>query len=337
VTDANVALGYINPSHLVGGALKLAAGKARAVLDERIAGPMGMTVEQAAHGAHLIAASNMIRAIKAVSSERGRDPRDYALVAFGGNGPLFACVMAQSLMIGRVLIPPAAGVFSSFGLLYSDVEYHLTKTHLGLITEFGAGELEASLGKLEADARARLLQDGFDAADIALVRSAMLHYQGQSFELEVPIPSGPLDAAALQALEEAYGSEHERTYGHRAGADEPVELVTLKVVGRAVPVTSRAGLAAKAELPEGVDIADPVRRAYFGPAHGWLPTPVLNRADLRTPRSGPCIVEEYDSTCVVPPGCTASLDAHGNISIAVEAEAGAKQNQEELALPGGSS
>src|SRR6516162_422079 len=128
LTDANVVLGYINPDHLVGGALKLNASKARSVIAEKVARPLGMTVEEAAWGAHLIAGSNMIRGIKAVSSERGRDPRDYALVAFGGNGPLFAAVMAAALTIRRVVIPPSAGVFSSYGLLYSEVAYHFTKT-----------------------------------------------------------------------------------------------------------------------------------------------------------------------------------------------------------------
>ena len=126
VTDANVVLGYINPHHLVGGALPLRADKARAAVEQTIARPLAMSVEQAAYGAHLIAASNMIRAIKAVSSERGRDPREYALVGFGGNGPLFAVVMAQALQIRQVLVPPSAGVFSSFGLLYSDVAYHFS-------------------------------------------------------------------------------------------------------------------------------------------------------------------------------------------------------------------
>src|SRR5262249_20962026 len=128
VTDANVILGYINPKHLVDGALKLNAAKSREAMERKIARPLGMTVEQAAYGAHLIPASHMLRAIKAVSSERGRDPREFALVGFGGNGPLFSAVMADTLMIRKVLIPPSAGVFSSFGLLYSDVEYHFTKT-----------------------------------------------------------------------------------------------------------------------------------------------------------------------------------------------------------------
>jgi len=326
LTDANVVLGYIHPLHLVGGAVKLNAAKSQSVLDQRIARPLGMSLEAAAWGAYLIAASNMIRAIKAVSSERGRDPREYVLVAFGGNGPLFAAAMAEALMIRRVLIPPSAGVFSSYGLLYSEVAYHFTKTRKALLTEIDPLEIWALLGELEMDARMRLAEDGFAADRIELTRGAALHYQGQSFELEVPLPTGVIDRAALAAIEEAYGVEHEKTYGHRAGADEPVELVTLKVVGRGIPDVPRAALAANAELPQGVFIAQPVRRAYFGPAHGWRDTNVLNRADLAGPRMGPCIVEEYDATCIVPPGAMASLDRFGNIAIDLASAAPEKRS-----------
>ncbi len=315
LTDANVVLGYINPDHLVGGAMKLNAAKSHSVIDQRIARPLGMSVEGAAWGAYLIAASNMIRAIKAVSSERGRDPREYALVAFGGNGPLFAATMAEALMIRRVLIPPSAGVFSSYGLLYSELAYHFTKTRKALLSEIDPTEIGALLGDLETNARMRLVEDGFAADRIELTRGAALHYQGQSFELEVPLPAGAINEETLAAIEEAYGVEHEKTYGHRAGADEPVELVTLKVVGRGIPDTPRAALAANAELPQGVFIAEPMRQAYFGPAGGWRDTNVLNRADLAEPRMGPCIVEEYDATCIVPPGAAASLDRFGNIAI----------------------
>jgi N-methylhydantoinase A len=315
LTDANVVLGYLNPDHLVGGALKLNAAKSHSAIDQRIARRLGMSVEAAAYGASQIAASNMIRAIKAVSSERGRDPREYALVAFGGNGPLFAAAMAEALMIRRVLIPPSAGVFSSYGLLCSEVAYHFTKTRKTLLSEIDPTEIGTLLGELEMDAKMRLAEDGFAADRIELTRSAALHYQGQSFELEVPLPAGTIDKTALAAIEEAYGVEHEKTYGHRAGADEPVELVTLKVVGRGIPDVPRAALAANAELPQGVFIAQPMRRAYFGPARGWCETNVLNRADLVEPRMGPCIVEEYDATCVVPPGARASLDRFGNIAI----------------------
>ena len=225
--------------------------------------------------------------------------------------------MSAALMIGRVVIPPSAGVFSSYGLLYSEVAYHFTRTRKALLGGVHPEEIGAILGELEDEARSRLAEDGFAAERIAIERAAALHYQGQSFELNVPLPAGTIDRAVLAAIEEAYGVEHEKTYGHRAGIDEPVELVTLKVVGRGVPDVPRSALAAVAQLPEGVVIAQPLRRVYFGPARGWHATRVINRADLADPCQGPCIVEEYDSTCIVPPGSTASLDGFGNIVIDV--------------------
>jgi N-methylhydantoinase A len=263
----------------------------------------------------LIAASNMIRAIKAVSSERGRDPREYALVAFGGNGPIFAAGMAEAIGIGRVLIPPSAGVFSSFGLLYAEVEYYFTRTRKRLLRGAPPAELQEVLDGLEAEARARLGEDGFTPERIDISRFASLHYQGQSFELRVPVAAGRLDPAALAAIEEAFGVEHERTYGHRAGADEPVELVSLEVIGRGIPDQPRAQSAAAASPAPDIAIATPTRRAYFGPAQGWLEARIVNRSALATPHDGPCIVEEYDATCLVPPGWTASLDGFGNIEM----------------------
>jgi N-methylhydantoinase A len=315
VTDANLVLGYLNPGHLVGGALKLDAEKAREVIAEKIAKPLGMSLEAAAYGAHLIAASNMIRAIKAVSSERGRDPRDYALVAFGGNGPIFAAGMAADIGIGRVLIPPSAGVFSSFGLLYAEVEYYFTRTRKRLLRGAAPVELQAVLDGLEKEARTRLGEDGFGPDRIDIRRFASLHYQGQSFELRVPMVAGRLDGAALAAIEEAFGLEHERTYGHRAGIDEPVELVSLEIIGRGIPDAPRAASAAAPSLAPDIVIASPTRRAYFGPAQGWLEARIVNRSALATRHQGPCIVEEYDATCLVPPGWTARLDEFGNIAM----------------------
>jgi N-methylhydantoinase A len=278
-----------------------------------------MSVEEAAYGAHLIAASNMIRALKAVSSERGRDPREYALVAFGGNGPVFAAGMAEAMHIPQVLIPPSAGVFSSFGLLYAEVEYYFTRTRKRLLRAVAPAELQDIIDGLEAEARTRLSEDGFAPGRIELRRSASLHYQGQSFELRVPLAAGRLDAAALMALEEAFGAEHERTYGHRAGVEEPVELVSLEVIGRGIPDTPRTALAAAASLAPDIAIANPSRRAYFGAAQGWRDTQVINRSTLKMPHAGPCIIEEYDATCLVPPGWAAQLDEYGNIIMSREA------------------
>src|SRR5205807_1848150 len=213
-------------------------------------------------------------------SERGRDPREYALVGFGGNGPVFAAGMAEAMAIPLVLIPPSAGVFSSFGLLYAEVEYYFTRTRKVLLRGAAPEELQAIVDALEAEARARLAADGFDTGHIEIRRSASLHYQGQSFELRVPLAAGPLDQAALAALEEAFGVEHERTYGHRAGVEEPVELVSLEVIGRGIPDMPRAASAAAASLAPDIAIAEPARRAYFGTARGWLDAEVINRSDL---------------------------------------------------------
>src|SRR3954466_12876972 len=225
VTDANVVLGYINPSHLVGGALSLNADKAPQAFADKGAAPLGLPLEKAAYGAHLIAASNMIRAIKSISTERGRDSREFALFAFGGNGPLFACGMAKSLGMSRVVVPPSAGLFSSFGLLYADVEHHYSRTFRRLLRQADLAEIERAWKALADQAEAQLAAEEFAPDRRRLRRSAALHYQGQSYELTVPVPDGAIDAGMVDHLEEAFGQEHEKTYGHRAGKDEPVELV----------------------------------------------------------------------------------------------------------------
>ncbi len=173
--------------------------------------------------------------------------------------------------------------------------------------------MQATIDALEGEARARLTEDGFAADHIEIRRSASLHYQGQSFELRVAVAAGRLDRAALLALEEAFGAEHERTYGHRAGVEEPVELVSLEVIGRGIPETPRAASAAAAGLAPDIAIAGQRRRAYFGAVRGWIDAELVNRSDLAAPREGPCIVEEYDATCLVPPGWNARLDEYGNI------------------------
>jgi N-methylhydantoinase A len=310
ITDANVVLGYINPQHLVGGALKLNADKARKVFEDKVAKPMGISLERAAYGAHLIVASNMIRAIKAVSTERGRDPREFALFAFGGNGPLFAAGMAAALGIGRVVVPPSAGLFSSFGLLYADVEHHYARTFRRLLRQADLGEIGRAWDTLATQANRQLAAEGFTGDKARIRRSAALHYKGQSYELTVTVPDGPIDVGMVTHLEEAFAAEHERTYGHRAGPDEPVELVSIQVVGAGL----REGTGMPRNAAGRTASAPAARRAYFGD-YGWMETPVVKRADLAAGRQGPLIVEEYDATCVVPPGAKAACDASGNIVI----------------------
>ena len=141
-----------------------------------------------------------------------------------------------------------------------------------------------------------------------------MHYKGQIFELTVSAPDGDLDADKISRLEEAFGQEHERTYGHRAGPDEPVELVNAQLIGLGIPDSSRIPESLKFERDTNVD-ALPSRQAYFGAELGWRETRILHRADLASPTDGPCIVEEYDATCLVPPNARAHLDDRGNIVI----------------------
>ncbi|MGE0766136.1 MAG: hydantoinase/oxoprolinase family protein [Hyphomicrobiaceae bacterium] len=315
VTDANVVLGYINPVHLVGGALEIDAGRAREAFESQIAKPLGLSVEQAALGAHRIAASNMIRAIRAVSTERGRDPREFALFAFGGNGPLFAAGLAAALGMRRIVVPPSAGLFSSFGLLYADVEHHFSRTFRRQLRSGDLADIDEAWRVLEDDARAQLASEGFRGERATITRSAAMHYVGQSFELVVPVPDGPVNESLARRLEEAFGEEHERVYGHRAGPDEPVELVSMQVLGRGSRDGEGVPERVRPSRPEPQP--GPPRRAYFGAEHGWVETRVLRRSDLVTPLAGPAIVEEYDATCLLPPGSRAQLDSGGNIVIEI--------------------
>ena len=213
-----------------------------------------------------------------------------------------------------IVVPPAAGLFSAFGLLYAEIEHHYSRTVRRVLHAADAASVDTIFRELEVRADEQLAADGFDAAHRACARTAMLHYQGQIYELEVPVQATRVDRAALDALAESFGREHERTYGHRAGADEPVELVTAQVVGR--------GLSERPRVPERLRLAareteSGSRRAYFGRTHGWIDCPVIERAALRDGGEGPCIVEEYDSTCLVPPGVRARVDARGNLVLSL--------------------
>jgi len=314
VTDANLLLGYLNPESLAGGSVKLNLAKAREGFDHAISRPLGATTEQAAYAAHMIAVSNMIRAIKAVTSERGRDPRDFTLFAFGGNGPVFAASIARALQISNVIIPGSAGVFSSVGLLFAQIERHFVRTVLGILRGMDPIALGAQVAEFEQLVFGAMADMGVERDACEIERMASLRYRGQSFELSVPMPKAPITRQWLADLEENFGAEHARTYGHRANADEPAELVTFNFVGRKKNAT--ASLPAPPQSDRSAE--QRTRMAYFGPETDWLRVPILRRADLVKERRGPLIVEEYDATCVVPSGASAKLNTDGSISMRID-------------------
>ena len=311
-TDAVVALGYLNPLRLLSGDLPLNAAKARAVLEEKVAKPLGRDLRDTAYGIFEVACGTMVRAVKAVSTYRGRDPRDFALFAFGGNGPVVGAAIADLLEMKEVVIPPDPGVFSAVGLLLSDIEQERSRAFLRGLAAIGAAELESAYSGIERAVRADFAADGHAAGAVALARFADLRYAGQAHELSVPY-AAKNGAPDLAAMAEAFGAEHARTYGHRAEA-EAVECVALRVKGRVAksngdgftPSRRTSGAAA----PES-------RVAYFGPVHGALEVPVLSRAAIAAAgeRAGPLIVEEYDSTAVVPPGWRIRVDDAANIHL----------------------
>jgi N-methylhydantoinase A len=307
ITDCSLVLGYLDAGGLVGGALKLDAEAARRAVAEKLAAPLRLPLEQAAHGMLRLASATMMRAIRAVSVERGRDPRNFSLLAFGGNGPLFAAAIAAELGIRRVLIPPMPGLFSAFGLLLADTEHHFSRS-LRMRTDDDEAALQAVFDALRREGMARLAEDGFPPERSRVELSAHARYVGQSSDLPVMVPHN--DASDfLAALPEAFANEHEQNYGFRAPSGEPVEIMGISVVARGIPERPRL----PARIPPASAPVPPTRRAWFADA-GWLETPVVDRATLATgARKGPLIVQEYDATALVPPGAEASVDGFGNI------------------------
>ena len=225
VTDANVLLGYLNPESLAGGAVRIDLARARAAF-RPVTDILKCDVLDAAYGVHRLANATMMRAVKAVSTYRGRDPRDFTLFAFGGNGGVHAVELARELQMRRVIVPPGAGVFSAVGLLFADIEVARSAAYLSAIAQAEAADVALRFRQLEASVVAEL-----DDTERATVRwRADLRYAGQGFELGIEVKPGLLAAPDLAAIQEAFEREHERTYGHRL-AGRQIDLVTLRVIG----------------------------------------------------------------------------------------------------------
>ena len=310
LTDAFLTLGYINPDFLVGGELGLQAQKARDAIRTQVADVLARPLLEAAHGAVTVAVANMVRAVKSVSTYRGRDPRTYTLIAFGGNGPLVAAMIARELEMSRVLVPPHPGVLSAHGLLTADHEQELVRSFPGPTATIDPATLGAAYAELSASALAVLMSEGFEQSMIQIRRFADLRYVGQAYELTVPVAGdGLID---LADLDEAFHQEHQRTYSHMARG-EPVGMVSIRVVAT-VPMTDGEAPARLQEADASTITDPPIREVYFGPAFGVRPTPVVRRDRLgERGTAGPLIVEEYDSTCVVPPDAKVATDEWQNI------------------------
>ncbi len=317
VTDANLVLGYLNPAALVGGDLKIDLAKARSVLERAIAKPLGISTEEAAYGVYAVANSGMTRAIRAISTERGRDPRDAVLIAFGGNGPVHACELARTLGMAKVIVPSAPGVFSAFGLLDTSVEHRYSHTHMKVLGADAIAGLNAALRDLKSTAEADIKGAGYGKVEVDWVYSADVRYRGQASQLTIRLGSDAFDLVMLRRIRQDFEAEHEKTFGY-ISTEESLEVVNLRLAARVTRIAQPA--AATTQVVETRSASGNTRRAYFGPKIGWMDVPVLQRSALGEQwLEGPAIVEQYDSTFILPPKSRARLDVHGNIVVELEA------------------
>ena len=304
LTDATVVLGHINPASLLGSSMTLDARAAERVVEKKIARPLGTSLIEAADAVHRIAAAELARAMRAVTSERGIDPKMFTLIAFGGGGPGMAAALANTLNVQRVVIPPGPGVFSATGLLGADLRWMSTQsTQINLTSPDAVRCLATELKKLQARCASLAKTGGFHQRDLSFEMVADCRYFGQSFELGVPIPPGRITRRSVSEICTCFESLHLDMYGHR-DPDGRIFAAALRVtaVHPSSPVRMTEALATSRHIKH--------RKAWFNGT--WQRTPILRRGDVRVV-DGPAIVEDYDATTVVPPGWKCSRQDLGGL------------------------
>jgi N-methylhydantoinase A len=315
VTDANLVLGRLNPRFFLGGELELDVARARATIEEKCARALRLDVVETASAIVEVCNNAMINAVRLVSIQRGYDPRELVLVAFGGAGPLHANRLAEETGIGSILVPMSPGTTSAMGLLVTDLKRDYSQSLVQRADRADPTDLESAFRRLEERGRADLLGDGTGLGDIAFIRQAEMRYVGQSFELTIPLPEHLIDARAISAALEDFHREHDRAYGYSAN-DEPVEFVNLRLgaLGRIAKPRMRE-LGKKHHDVTAAQKAS--RHVYFRESGGFVACPIYDRYLLSADDllSGPAIIEEFDSTTIIHPGYRAVVDRFGNLLI----------------------
>ena len=313
VTDADVVLGWLDRDALLGGALRIDLAAAELAIADAVARPLGLSVAEAAARIAEVVNANMAQALRIVSVERGHDPQEFSLIAFGGAGPVHAVALAEELQIPEVIVPPAPGAFSALGLVASDLRRDYARTLYANLAEVDPARVAEALAAMQVEAVAMLDTAQVPAERRVVIRHADLRYRRQAYELTVPLIDGPINRAMLRALAEAFHAKHAQTYGH-ANPTEAVQLVNLRVtaMGRqpALQLTQRAD-------PDSARVRQ--REVWFAGC-GFVTTPVHWRLGLLPEAciAGPAIIEALDSTTVVPPGWTARIDPFGCIRLSAK-------------------
>ncbi|MBT5113050.1 MAG: hydantoinase/oxoprolinase family protein [Rhodospirillales bacterium] len=313
VTDANLILGYLGENNFLGGRMALDTASAKAAMKKQVADPLGMSIMDAAEGIARIINVKMEEAIKAISTTRGFDLRDFTLVAFGGAGPLHACQMASNLGMRGILVPLYPGVNSAIGLLQADVRHDYAVSRLTLISKLGPRDVAGMLKELADRARGELRAEGFKAGQIIIEYAIDMRYAGQGYELTVPLDSGKVTAKTLAAVRNTFDETHRQLFGHSA-PEEPVEVVTYRVVG--------IGKLPEVKMPtfrrQGLKLNDAYlgkRTARFDGVTHDVPVYQRERLDVGHKIKGAAVVEQLDSTLVIGPGQSAEVDRFKNLMI----------------------
>lgn len=314
VTDANLVLGRLNPNHLLSGDLKLDGKLAEKALRQHVASPMKTSVSEAAAGVLRVAIANMASALRAASVERGHDPRKMILIAFGGAGPMHACEIALRMEIPRVVVPPGAGLLSSLGLLLSEPLHDFVRTMLGLAEQADPSAIESIFRSMEKKGRGLLRVERVPGRAMAFERFFDMRYQGQAYELSVRVPNKPVDSRLIREAAREFHRSHEKKYGY-SDPEIGVEIVNLRVYCRGV---THAPIP-KGERPSTRRLSPLAHRRVFFERKLVKWCPVFDRRKMGPglKGKGPCVVEDYDSTLVVPPGCSYEIDRTGSFRIRV--------------------
>lgn len=316
VTDANMVLGRLNQAALLDGRMPVHPEQARTAIEENLCERLGLDLVRAAAGILEIINVNMMGAVRVISVEQGEDPRGFALMPFGGAGPLHACDVARIIGVPHIFVPPRPGILSALGLLHADTRGDFSLTRLSIAEPDSLASLNAGLAQLKGKGQDWLRAERLSKSPAVYEWLADMRYFGQNFELSANIPGDVLDEAMLAAIVEQFHAAHEHAYGYRM-ADRPVEIVNLRLgvaVQRDVPpsgtATTRAGTIADALIE--------VRSTWF-PDTGFVETPIYHRDRLpvETAFEGPAIVEQMDATTVVPPDARVTIDRFGNLMIRI--------------------
>ena len=316
VTDANLLLGRLSADHFLGGEMRLDVGAAERALQKEVAAPLGMDLIEAADGILRIAATAMSYAVKGVTTERGLDAGDFILIAYGGAGPLHAVLVAREIGIRTVIIPNAPGVFSAFGMLFSDLRYDFVRTWPVKLDEVSFDAVEGIYRELETQGRQAIAATSVKPQRTTVKRAADMRYVGQEHAVTVDLPLRVFARQDRRAIKRAFDAMHALRYGTSA-PDEPAEIVSLRST-----MTGLMRKPAPARIARGARV--PVKEALTGtrPVYlegRWRRTPVYRREALRAGNriTGPALIEEHASTTVLMPGDTLTVDDYGNLVIAV--------------------